>query len=156
MNRPLHLPGFAAVAGGFPAPIEFVGPDIFPDHTLQDSGAIFTRRLALQDHLAAFEFPCEIEIATLIVHPGLLPFAGVTIKYGNAVAAQGHGLQAGETLVHDAAVEDTLNAVRAVADFTRLLSGPGQAPFADPEVELLLLGTAARWCRRRPGLFGHS
>src|SRR5215831_2250729 len=72
MNRPVHLPALAAVGGRLPTPIEFVGRNVFPDHSLQNLLTV-SNSLTLQNHLSVAEIAVEVEIATFIVDPRLLP-----------------------------------------------------------------------------------
>src|SRR5215467_10441892 len=89
MNRPVHLPGLAAVSGGLPTPIEFVSRNVFPDHSLQDLLAV-PNRLTLENHLSVAEIADEVEVTTFIVDPRLLPTVAAYVKGGNAGAAQMH------------------------------------------------------------------
>jgi hypothetical protein len=45
---------------------------------------------------------------------------------------------AGKVFFDDAAIHYPLNVVGAMVDFSGLLAGPGQVPFADPEIKLFL------------------
>src|SRR5882762_7318377 len=63
VNRPIHLPGFAAIGGGFPTPVEFGWRDVLKYHALHRARAVFADHLALQNHLAVFEVADKIQIA---------------------------------------------------------------------------------------------
>jgi hypothetical protein len=60
-----------------------------------------------------------------------------------------HGIGAGEIFLDDAAVKNSLDAVRLVTGLSRIISWPGQVPFADPELELFLLRLRAGLGLRR-------
>jgi len=145
MDRPIDLPGLAAVVRGFPTPIHFVGRDVFPDHALQNLCAI-TDGFATEDHLAILELADEIKVATFVVHPCLFPTAGICVEDGDAGAAKVYRFATREILLHDAAVHDAPDAVGAVAHFAWLFTGPGQIPLANPKIKLFLLLSLARSC----------
>ena len=107
---------------------------------LMPSGRVASRA---RDHLSIFEFADEIEIAAFVVHPGLFPFARSYVEDGNALAAQMHGIAAGEIFLDDAAIQNSADAVCSVSRLARIVSRPGKVPFAHPEFELLLLGLGA-------------
>ena len=112
---------------------------------------------ASKDHLSVFEFADKIEIGAFVVHPGLFPFSRARVENGDALAAQMHGVGAGEIFLDDAAFENSLDAVRPVISLAPTISWPGQVPFADPELELLLLRLrAGLGLRRRIVLPGAS
>jgi hypothetical protein len=149
MNRPVDLPGFAIVGRGFPAPVEFGRRDVLEYHALQRSRAVFAGHLALQNHLAVFEVADKIEIAALIVDPRLLPMAGTHVENRNAGAVQFRSIQGREIFLHDAIVQNALDAVRAMSGFAGVLPGPGKVPVAHPKIELFLLRCGAGIWRRR-------
>ena len=169
VNRPVDLPGLATVGGGFPTPIQFVGADVFPHHSLQDLLAVLCG-LALENHLPIFEVANEIEVATLVVDPGLLPVTRSRVESGNAGTAQGDGISAGEIFLYDAAVHNAFDVVRAVPYFTRLVAGPSEVPVTNPELKLLLFRSSTRirlcsvllggqkWTQKKEksGKFGHG
>ena len=95
---------------------------------------------ALKNHLAVFELSDEIEIAALIVDPSLLPLIGAGIEDRDAGAAQMGCVSAPEKFSCTTQPSMMrLIAVGAVADFTGVLAGPREVPFANPEIKLLLL-----------------
>src|SRR5260370_36708517 len=68
VDRPVYLPGLAAVARRFPTPVEFICANVLPDHALQALHAV-ANFFALQDHLPVAEVTNEIEIASLVIDP---------------------------------------------------------------------------------------
>src|SRR6267154_1483910 len=142
MYRPLDLPRLATISRSVPAPVQFVRGNIFPYHALQHFCSIFPDSFALQNELPIFELSDKIEIAALVVDPCLFPLAGSRVEGGNAGSTQVLIL-CGETLLHHAAIEYALDAVRAVPNFARLLSRPCEVPLADPEIKLPLFGNRA-------------
>src|SRR6266403_5052043 len=80
VDRPHHPPRLSAVFGSFPTPIEFVEADVLEYHSVHSLGAVWTRDLARQNHLAIFEFPHEVEVATFVVHPSLLPPSSIGVE----------------------------------------------------------------------------
>ena len=147
MNWPIDLPGFPAIAGGFPTPVELAARNVLPDHALQDLSAVRPNPFTLQNHLPIFEFANKVEIATLIVNPRLLPLIRPCIERGKARATHGHAVAARKVFLDDAAVHDPFDQVCAVVYFIGFLARPGEVPFPDPEFELLLLRNCA-------GIFG--
>src|SRR5215510_8894323 len=148
MYGPIDLPRLAAVLGSFPAQIELILRNIFPDHALKDFRAVGTRGLARQNHLPVLKLTDEVEIAAVVVHPGLLPLSNGGHKSRNTHAAQGHGCAAGELLLDHTSTHDTIDAIAAMARFARFISGPGEVPLTNPEIELFLLRLCAGLCRR--------
>src|SRR5579872_1688572 len=55
---------------------------------------------------------------------------------------------AGKILLHHTAIHDALDVVGAVSALARLASGPGEVPFANPEIKLFLLRDCT-WIRLR-------
>lgn len=144
MDRPDYLPALAAVQRAFPGPIELIGSDVFVDHALKHFCPVGPYGFALQHHLPILELANEIKITTLVVDPGLLPFARPRVKKRNTYPAQVHRRAAVEILLDNAAVQHPFNAVRSTPGLAAILARPREIPLAKPEIELPLLWLAAR------------
>src|SRR5215213_10486017 len=72
MNLPEGAPGLTAIIGTFPIPIELRLFNVVPDHSLL--AFLSTNEcISRQSHFPIFEYACEIEIGTVVIHPGLAP-----------------------------------------------------------------------------------
>src|SRR5580692_9890732 len=133
------------VCRGWPLPCQFLPPFcedsplqsnsetaiFFPTIRCSDLFTIFTNGFAFEDHLALFELSHKIEISPFVVPPSLFPLARIAVENADTGCAPRDRGLTGEVFLHDATVQNALNVVRTVSDFTSFLSGPS-SPLRQP------------------------
>ena len=113
-------------------PVEGLTRNILKNHTLE--GRFFMEANEQQFEALALDPTHQIEIAALIIDPGLAPFAHGRIEDRVTAAEQAHPGIAVELFEDHPAVEDFFNAVGSLATL------PAAFPMADPEIELVAFG----------------
>jgi hypothetical protein len=72
LDLPYHTPRGTAIVRAFPVPIELVSFDVIPDHALF-AGFAPDNCITYKDHSAIIKLAREIEVASIVIHPGLTP-----------------------------------------------------------------------------------
>jgi hypothetical protein len=127
LDLPQCAPCRASIIGTFPVPIELTRLDVVPDHALFTGFASYDR-VADKDHFPVLEVAGEIEITSVVVHPGLTPHVSLGVINGNAHAIQVSGT---EILLNDFVIHNAQNVVGGFA-----VLAPSHVPFAELEVKL--------------------
>ena len=105
VDAPQQLPALAAVARALPVPVEGLRPDVVVAHPLLPRLAVLQQRLALEHHPPILEPAGEVQVAALVVHPGLLPRSRVAVVHRVAAAIEKDAGRTREFLVDGAAVQ---------------------------------------------------